>query len=666
MNDNNIDVLSTPVRLIISRIEVESKTHAGKIKNSFFSRYAITSVSDLDTVAYYLMTGHSITPAYVLANPNDIDSKTGKPHEAPTNESTFISQQIFGGDLDNHETEILEDGTVKYPEGVDLSLTLGNILDFCDIHQLRPFLIYETMSSTDQCQRFRVLFCTPEPITDPVKRTNYIVAICDLFATKFRYTDQNVTDLSRFFYGTTRNDDNHYYFNSVTCDLEHILKERLNEDTVGTDLDNNYHAQRYKSQGQCLPYLDSISAPVECYGDIYHQAAQVPFELFSSHSMADGEFLCEVEGHKDRDPSAHIYLDKKGEYRYHCFGCDADMSGIDYIMTTKNVTVFEALGIILKSRHEVKPLRKLRQGIKRLWRDNKAAYSKLYFHANAGAYVLQACIEIAETGYVDGNEVIFIAPASLIQRKLEGNWVDRQEDSIRRTMKKLCSYHGFIRHVSDSELRSRYPRMLDYLKRLQGRCRTHCSVYAMPLNRSFDECLQTCLESADNRRRTGATGPVTQDSAKLQGLDVQASLYQTARGASEPMLRLLKKFRPALKQCLNDLNYAPRELVLEYSGESTNYAERKLREAWPRLLQDEGLVEVRVNRPNRLEHGLPRDLDSNSKVAVPKKGVRDGRATEVSFTEQDGNDTGGICEDCKSCREDAVACSNSIGGSRKE
>jgi len=208
--------------------------------------------------------------------------------------------------------------------------------------------------------------------------------------------------------------------------------------------------------------------------------------------------------------------------------------------------------------------------------------------------------------------------------------------------------------------------MLDYLKQLQGKCSTHCSVYTMPLNRSFDECLQTCLGSEDNRRRTGATGPVTQDSAKLQGLDVQASLYQTARGTSEPMLRLLKKFRPALKQCLNDLNYATRELVLEYSGESTNYAERKLREAWPRLLQDESLIQTRVNRTNRLEYGLPRDLDSNSKVAVPKKGVRDGRATEVSFTEQNGNDTGGICEDCKSCREDAVACSNSIGVSRKE
>jgi hypothetical protein len=263
MNDNNIDVLSTHIRLIISQIEVESKTDAGKVKYSFFSRYAITSVPDLETVAYYLMTGHSITPAYVLPNPNDIDSKTGKPHEAPTNESTFISQQIFGSDLDNHETEILEDGTVKYPEGVDLSLTLGNILDFCDIHQLRPFMVYETMSSTDECPRFRVLFCTPEPITDPVLRKKYVEAIRDLFKTRFRYTDPNVTDLSRFYYGTTRNEDHHYYFEDVHCDLDHIVEQRLNEDTVGTNLDNNNHALRYKDQGQYLPYLDSMSAPVE-------------------------------------------------------------------------------------------------------------------------------------------------------------------------------------------------------------------------------------------------------------------------------------------------------------------------------------------------------------------------------------------------------------------
>lgn len=669
MSDNNIDVLSTPIRTIISRIKVESKvTNVGKVKNSFFSPYAITAVPDLDTLAAYLLTGHSITPAYVLPNPLDIDPKTGKPHDAPTNKSLFISQQIFGTDLDNHITEMLANGTVKYPEGVDLSLTLTNIQSFCSINQLRPFLIYETMSSTDECPRFRVLFCTPEPITDPAMRAHYVEAIRDLFTTKFRYTDHSVTDVCRFFYGTTRNDDSQYYFDPVCCDLDHITQKRLNEDTLGTDLDNNNYVLRYKDQGQCLPYLDSISTPGESNGDIYHQAAQVPFELFSSHSLAEGYFLCEVEGHNDTTPSAHIYRDKKGEYRYHCFGCGADMSGVDYIMMTRQLTVFESVEIVLKSRPEVKPLRQIRQGIKRLWKDNKAAYSKLYFHANAGAYVLQVCVDIAESGYVVDDEVIFIAPAPLIHRKLKDIWVDRQEDSIRRTMKKLCSYQGFLRHVSDSELRERYPRMLDYLKQLQGQCHTHCSVYAMPLNRSLDECLQMCLESEDNRRQSGATGPVTQDSAKLLGLDVHASLYQTSRGTSEPMRRLLKKFRPALRQCLDELNYATRDLVLQYCGESSNYAERKLREAWPRLLQDEGLIEIRVNRPNRLEHGLPGPdiLDSNNKVAVPKEGVGDGRATEVSITEEGGNNTGEIDTGCEPCCEDAVACTNSISSSGKK
>ncbi|MDR3554076.1 MAG: hypothetical protein P4L55_04930 [Syntrophobacteraceae bacterium] len=138
---------------------------------------------------------------------------------------------------------------------------------------------------------------------------------------------------------------------------------------------------------------------------------------------------------------------------------------------------------------------------------------------------------------------------------------------------------------------------------------------------------------------------MTQDSAKLQGLDVQASLYQTTRGASEPMLRLLKKFRPALKQCRNDLNYASRELVLNYCGESTRYAERKLREVWPRLLQDEGLIEIRVNRTNRMEYGLPAELDSNMKIAIPKERIENGSVTEVSVTEEGGNSTAHIGQD---------------------
>jgi hypothetical protein len=131
------------------------------------------------------------------------------------------------------------------------------------------------------------------------------------------------------------------------------------------------------------------------------------------------------------------------------------------------------------------------------------------------------------------------------------------------------------------------------------------------------------------------------------------------------MHRLLKKFRPALKQCRNDLDYVTRDLVLEYCGESTKYAERKLREAWPRLLQDEGLVEIRVNRANRLEYGLLSGLDSNMKIAISKERIANGRCSQVPITEEGRIDTGDDIEGRESSHEGAVAGTNSIGGGGK-
>jgi hypothetical protein len=161
------------------------------------------------------------------------------------------------------------------------------------------------------------------------------------------------------------------------------------------------------------------------------------------------------------------------------------------------------------------------------------------------------------------------------------------------------------------------------------------------------------------------TGPVTQDGARLQGLDVQSALYQQSRSVSDGMHRLLKKFRKALKQCRNDLNYVSRDLVLQYCGESTKYAERKLREAWPRLLQDEGLVEIRVNRTNRLEYGLPAGLDSNMKIAISKERIENGRSSEVYRSEKNGNGPGEIGKGCELTSEDAVEQANSTGGGGK-
>lgn len=68
--------------------------------------------------------------------------------------------------------------------------------------------------------------------------------------------------------------------------------------------------------------------------DVFREAKQYPLEAILARYDIDvgynGVFLCPF--HNDHRPSAGIYEDKNGQQRWNCFACEANGTGIDFVM----------------------------------------------------------------------------------------------------------------------------------------------------------------------------------------------------------------------------------------------------------------------------------------------------------------------------------------------
>lgn len=119
--------------------------------------------------------------------------KTTEGHET-CKKANWKSQQLFAVDIDNSEK--------KQKASSSLYLSIENALNKCAAEDIPPALIYETLSSTPDWERYRIIWILDKPAQD-IEEFN---AIMDAFAHIFSANDQtqideSCKDLSRIFYG---------------------------------------------------------------------------------------------------------------------------------------------------------------------------------------------------------------------------------------------------------------------------------------------------------------------------------------------------------------------------------------------------------------------------------------------------------------------------------
>ena len=213
------------------------------------------------------ITGHAITPAYVLQSPTD--------KKGPSNQSIFISQELWFVDLDNHQT------SEEYPLGPDPNLSLEDILGFCSQYKLHPFVAYETLSSIIEAPRFRVGFRSTEVIKDLDKRNRYVCALISLFEQRYRYVDIHCKDLGRFFYGTTIDKiDSAWLDDEAEADINHLVGVHHSDVSSSND--------GYSKDRIFLPLLhpscDDCDSSSETNAEIHHSQQITNHHLAGSSS----------------------------------------------------------------------------------------------------------------------------------------------------------------------------------------------------------------------------------------------------------------------------------------------------------------------------------------------------------------------------------------------
>ena len=233
----------------------------------------------------------------------------------------WVSQQLFAVDIDN------EDKTA--PKGTKCCaaqpLTVEEVQRRCSEWEISPFLIYETFSSSDEWQKFRIVFASDRIITDGEQRDRIQRSFMELFPE----CDVSCKNRDRLFFGGK----SRLFFDADSSfDPEAVLPlARAAEQTeqAERELDKlSKHSGRDRE-------LDELKNGFDLLGYIEQN--------YSCKQKRSGRYVilnpCPVCGHKDD----FVYYPATRSFK--CFGASGDVGGtvIDFLMHTKSLNRAQAI-----------------------------------------------------------------------------------------------------------------------------------------------------------------------------------------------------------------------------------------------------------------------------------------------------------------------------------
>lgn len=315
INRNEVFFLMTfSMRVQFDNVKFTQKptgAEIGGIKN----RLARTSPETINAQTFKecVLSGMTFTPAVLIGG---------------CSAKNFSEQQLFALDIDN------EDKTVKGKHDkvqAKSPLTAETILERCKQWNIKPFFIYETFSSRENWQKFRIVFASETPVTDFKKAENIRLGLMNIFPE----CDSACKNADRIFFGGK----NEVYFNeNAVLDDENLKAlERLGAP-----------APREK--------------PIKIEGVPVSGKKPIKIKYYSSNEKLDElkrdfdllSYIRQNHGGKERETSNIIYIDPcpvcghKDDFRYYkktnsfyCFSAStSDKTGgsiIDFLMYTMDL-----------------------------------------------------------------------------------------------------------------------------------------------------------------------------------------------------------------------------------------------------------------------------------------------------------------------------------------
>lgn len=280
---------------------------------------------DINELADYLIHGCTFKPSVL----------NGK------KETDWMEQQLFALDFD---------------EGTNIESELNR----CKELNILPCFGYTSFSHTHEHHKFRLVFCTHEPITDYNTAKQLQLTLMNIFS----HSDEKCKNLSRLYFGGRQliysNYDNEINYKNI------IEKYPSN---LTTKVDVSRRAEKKPQDNNCISiykyYLGAKNPPVyEMEDNNYNIKAirnrdveylknkinnphiilhnnQEFFDYIYSYDLSKlleinypASFRCIF--HNDNNPSAGVFVNDEGHYFYKCFGCNISYNIVNVIEVLGN------------------------------------------------------------------------------------------------------------------------------------------------------------------------------------------------------------------------------------------------------------------------------------------------------------------------------------------
>lgn len=238
----------------------------------------------------------------------------------------FISQQIFSLDFDNTD----EKNMMMPLDAVAMAKEKG----------IKPSFVYSTFSNTEEKPKFRMVFLLNAPIYDLEERNKVQLGLMKHFE---KYIDEKCGNPARVFFGSQSKSFIYSDFKAVNT-KESVLN--------GTDLQNNGTVRKKNIMKNTIPKSKNAYCNIEAIknhdADYLKKSLKIPKKkivfnnrkeflnyLYKEIDMAEllevtekKNFCCILPEHDDKEPSANVFREKFGTWRYKCFGsrCNANLN----------------------------------------------------------------------------------------------------------------------------------------------------------------------------------------------------------------------------------------------------------------------------------------------------------------------------------------------------
>ena len=587
------------VEILLDTTEHESKPHGVEIAHITKELPNNPVTLTIEELASYIIRGCSIKPSLMRSTKKD----------------SFISSSIVALDIDNYEGSVV---------------TVENFLSLSEQVRLRPFLIYESFSSTKECPRYRVLYRFNRTITDVVeieKLYNYVWQQFPhvpldlsvgyhsiLFGGKSIVLLNNsvniMPDLSNVSFIKRKTGVTAPVKNKTDASIKHITKEEIRA---------NLEALRPQYEGRIMNARD------------INQNIKLTDLLNVS---LEQRFRCILSNHEDKNPSARISTDKNSGEQFYICSCDA--MGYRVISLYKElfnlssttaaiVEISNLLGI--NSEYQ----RRAREFIDTLYsnfdyvaQDIAGKLSK----ASTSMYLLFLRIareRAIKPVSINENDIAIYVSNSYIQDKMMQEGISGSGD-VNRKIAELCRV-GLIRKLTSKEID---PTSLAESKALT----MHNTVDYYCILDLTDERIKFINDKLTHGKRVGYRqyGTNAQRRINTHGYEYIRNNVHTqayAKKEDKEVFLALTAIVESGAKCFNedDINRAIRKRNHRINKKQ---AEKLILNFLNKLVDVFGLERTRVNKTNRELHGIDKKYKSNTVVYI----VPDNNEEDILYLEK--------------------------------